>query len=112
MADPIQGVPGTITTVTVPDSSAAPKARVSAVDTQAAAVGTSAPAPAVSAAQGPSLELSSAAQDVLASMVDMPPKINIEAVDRIKSAIASNQYPVDVDKITSKLLDSVESLSQ
>ena len=111
MADPIQGVPGTATTLVIPEATSAPKVRVSEADAQAAAqVGVDAPAPAATNAADLNLELSSAARDVLAVMPKMPPQIDIESVERIKTAIANNEYPIDYDKIATKLFDAVKSL--
>jgi anti-sigma28 factor (negative regulator of flagellin synthesis) len=49
-------------------------------------------------------------KDVLAAMKDAPPPIDIEAVAQIKSAIASNTYPVDLDKISQELVKAYDAL--
>ena len=38
------------------------------------------------------------------AMKDMPPPIDLEAVQRLKSEIANNEYPVDYDKISEALI--------
>ena len=38
------------------------------------------------------------------------PPIDVEAVARIKDAIASGKYPVDLDKISDMLMDAYREL--
>jgi negative regulator of flagellin synthesis FlgM len=40
----------------------------------------------------------------------MPPPIDIEAVERVKQAIANDSYPIDLDKISAKLVQAYEDL--
>lgn len=56
-----------------------------------------------------SVALSAAAQAVPESLKTEPP-FDIEAVTRIKEAIAEGRYPIDTDKITESLFESVREL--
>jgi anti-sigma28 factor (negative regulator of flagellin synthesis) len=40
----------------------------------------------------------------------MPPPIDIEAVEQVKQAIANDSYPIDLDKISAKLVQAYEDL--
>ena len=100
MVDATQSLTGTTTTVQVPENTSAPQVQV----TQAGvSVGHSAPV-------NPPVDITSVTKDVLAAMKDAPPPIDIEAVAQIKSAIASNTYPVDLDKISQELVKAYDAL--
>jgi anti-sigma28 factor (negative regulator of flagellin synthesis) len=63
-----------------------------------------------SAPVNPPVDITSVTKDVLAAMKDAPPPIDIEAVAQIKNAIASNTYPVDLDKISQELVKAYDAL--
>ena len=100
MVDATQGLTGTTTTVQVPENTSAPQVQVSQAGVS---VGHSAPV-------NPPVDITSVTKDVLAAMKDAPPQIDIEAVAQIKSAIASNTYPVDLDKISQELVKAYDAL--
>ena len=56
------------------------------------------------------VELTSVSRDVISSMKILPPPINIEAVERVKQAIADDSYPIDLDKISAKLVQAYQDL--
>lgn len=56
-----------------------------------------------------SVSLSQAAQQLPASLKSEPP-FDIEAVSRIKEAIAEGKYPIDMDRITESLFESYREL--
>jgi negative regulator of flagellin synthesis FlgM len=56
------------------------------------------------------VDITSVTKDVLATMKDMPPPIDIAAVNQIRSAIAANTYPVDLDKISQELVKAYDAL--
>ena len=100
MVDATQGLTGTTTTVQVPENTSAPQVQVSQAGVS---VGHSAPV-------NPPVDITSVTKDVLAAMKDAPPPIDIEAVAQIKSASASNTYPVDLDKISQELVKAYDAL--
>jgi anti-sigma28 factor (negative regulator of flagellin synthesis) len=100
MVDATQGLTGTTTTVQVPENTSAPQVQVSQAGVS---VGHSAPV-------NPPVDITSVTKDVLAAMKDAPPPIDIEAVAQIKNAIASNTYPVDLDKISQELVKAYDAL--
>ena len=100
MVDATQGLTGTTTTVQVPENTSAPQVQVSQAGVS---VGHSAPV-------NPPVDITSVTKDVLAAMKDAPAPIDIEAVAQIKSAIASNTYPVDLDKISQELVKAYDAL--
>ena len=100
MVDATQGLTGTTTTVQVPENTSAPQVQVSQAGVS---VGHSAPV-------NPPVDITSVTKDVLAAMKDAPPPIDIEAAAQIKSAIASNTYPVDLDKISQELVKAYDAL--
>ena len=100
MVDATQGLTGTTTTVQVPENTSAPQVQVSQAGVS---VGHSAPV-------NPPVDITSVTKDVLAAMKDAPPPIDIEAVAQIKSAISSNSYPVDLDKISQELVKAYDAL--
>jgi negative regulator of flagellin synthesis FlgM len=55
--------------------------------------------------------MTSVAAEVLASMQNMPPQIDIDLVTEIKEAISVNRYPVDLSKIAEKLVASFEAMT-
>jgi negative regulator of flagellin synthesis FlgM len=73
-------------------------------------VGGAGPVIPASATAKLAVELSSTSSDVISSMKVMPPPIDIEAVDRVKQAIANDSYPIDLDKISAKLVQAYEDL--
>ena len=113
MVDPVQNLPGTITSANIPSRSDNGPTNVShsSVDNSSSPSGTSAPAPAVPASSEGGLQLSDAAKRVVASMADAPPPVDMEAVQQIKEAIRNNEYPVDYDKVAEKLMENAEQLS-
>lgn len=112
MVDATQSLTGTVATVKVPDVTAAPKVNVSQGNTsQVANLGAGAPVNPVSSAARPSVEINSAAADVLASMQSMPAPVDIDAVTRIREAISANEYPLNYAKIAEGLAEAFESLS-
>lgn len=111
MVDTTQNLTGTVAALRVPDVTAAPKVNISPGDaSQAASLGTAAPVNPVSSSSRPSVEVNSAAAEVLASMKQMPPPIDIEAVNNIRAAISANEYPLDFSKISESLTSAFESL--
>ena len=59
--------------------------------------------------KGGSVDPKLEAPTVIAQLSEKPP-IDSEAVSRIKSAIASGKYPVDVERITDALMDAYREL--
>ena len=104
MVDATQSLTGTATTVQVPENTSAPKVQV----TQSGASGTVSVGHA--APVNPPVDITSVTKDVLAAMKDLPPPIDIAAVNQIRTAIASNTYPVDLDKISQELVKAYDSL--
>jgi negative regulator of flagellin synthesis FlgM len=112
MVDATQNLTGTATTVNIPEINPVPKVSLSQASTgDSAILGTSAPVNPISSTSRPSVEVSSAAADVLYAMQDMPPHIDIEAVNHIKAEISANRYPVDLAKIADGLAKSFESMT-
>ena len=111
MIDGTQSLTGTTTSVQVTEPSAAPKVSVSQGNTsQAASLGVGAPVNPVSASARPSVEINSAAADVLSSMQALPAPVDIEAVSRIRAAISANEYPLNMEKVAASLADAFQSL--
>ena len=104
MVDATQGLTGTTTSVQVPENTSAPQVQVSQPGaTGAATVGHNAPV-------NPPVDITSVTKEVLSAMKDTPPPVDIEAVAQIKSAIAANTYPVDLDKISQELVKAYDAL--
>jgi anti-sigma28 factor (negative regulator of flagellin synthesis) len=104
MVDATQGLTGTATSVQVPENTSAPKVQVTQSGaTGSVSVGHSAPV-------NPPVDITSVTKDVLATMKDMSPPIDIAAVNQIRSAIAANTYPVDLDKISQELVKAYDAL--
>ncbi|AGI68522.1 putative flgM-like regulatory protein [Octadecabacter antarcticus 307] len=111
MVDVSQNLTGTITGTKVPELN--PIATVSlshgnVVDS--AALGTAAPVNPVSSVDRPAIEVNSAATEVLDSMKNLPPPVDIEAVDRIRESISLNDYPIDLDKVAQTLAAAFDVL--
>jgi negative regulator of flagellin synthesis FlgM len=112
MVDATQNLTGTVSTVSIPEVKPLPTVNLSQASTAGAAqLGASAPVNPVSSTSKPSVEMTSVAADVLASMQNMPPPINIEAVSQIKAEISANRYPVDLSKIAEGMAKSFESMT-
>ncbi|MFD1510669.1 flagellar biosynthesis anti-sigma factor FlgM [Lacimonas salitolerans] len=112
MVDSTQNLTGTVTSVRVAEANATPTVSLSPnASGDTAALGLAAPVNPVSAASRPSIEVNSATAEVLASMRDMPPPIDIEATTEIREAIRANNYPIDLSKVAGSLLQSLDSLS-
>lgn len=112
MVDATQNLTGTVATVSIPEVKPLPTVSLSSASTSGAAqLGTSAPVNPVSSTSKPSVEMTSVASEVLASMRNMPPPIDIEAVNQIKAEISANRYPVDLTKIAEGMAKSFESMT-
>ena len=111
MVDTVQNLAGTTASVVVPESSSAPQVSTSGSGS-AVEVGTSAPvAPVTETETGRiSVDVTSAMGDVMRAMKDMPPPIDLEAVQRLRAEIAQNDYPVDYDKISDALISSLNEI--
>ena len=104
MVDATQGLAGTTTTVQVPENTSAPKVQVVQTgDSGSVTVGHGTPV-------HQPVDITSVTKEVLNAMKDTPPPIDIEAVKQIKSAIAANTYPVDLDKISQELVKAYDAL--
>ncbi|AGI74718.1 putative flgM-like regulatory protein (plasmid) [Octadecabacter arcticus 238] len=112
MVDATQNLTGTVATVSIPEINPIPKVSLSQTSTaDTAKLGTSAPVNPISSTSKLSVEVTSVAAEVLASMQNMPPPIDIEAVDQIKTAISENSYPVDLSKIADGLVASFKEMT-
>jgi len=114
MVDPVQNLPGTITSANISSRSENTPASVSnsSVDNSSSPTGASAPAPAVNAGSESGLQLSDTAKRMAQNIADTPPPVDAEAVQQIKEAIRNNEYPVDYEKIADKLLESAQELTE
>ena len=110
MVDTVQNLMGTTASVVVPEASSAPQ--VSTSGAGAVEVGTTAPVVAVTETEtnSVSVDVNSAMGDVMRAMKDMPPPIDLEAVQRLRAEIAQNTYPVDYDKISDALISSLNEI--
>lgn len=112
MVDSTQNLIGTVTSVRVAEANPAPTVSLSSnASGDTAALGVAAPVNPVSAASRPSVEVNSAAAKVLASMRDMPPPVDIEAVTKLSEAIRANDYPLDYSKVAESLAQAFDALS-
>ena len=112
MVDATQNLTGTVATVSIPETNPISKVSLSqSSTTDTAKLGTSAPVNPISSTSKPSVEITSVAAEVLASMQSMPPPIDIEAVTQIKAEISANRYPVDLTKIAEGLAESFKSMT-
>jgi negative regulator of flagellin synthesis FlgM len=112
MVDTTQNLTGTVATLRIPDANAITKVNISPGDaSQTANLGTGAPVNPVSPSSRPSVEVNSAAAEVLSSMQQMPAPVDIEAVTNIRAAISANEYPLNYSKIAESLTSAFESLT-
>ena len=111
MVDTVQNLVGTTSSVIVPEASSAPQVSTSGAGSPVA-VGPSAPvsAPVESESKNVSVDVKSVMGDVVAAMQKAPAPIDMEAVNRLKAEIASNNYPVDYDKITDAMMSSLNEI--
>jgi negative regulator of flagellin synthesis FlgM len=83
----------------------------SEVDTyDAVGVGGAVPVVQASSTAKVAVEINSTSREVLSSMRQLPAPVDIEAVDRVKKAIADNNYPIDLGKIADNLVQAFEDL--
>jgi len=73
-------------------------------------IGTTAPVVVVTETNSVSVDVNSAMGDVMRAMKDMPPPIDLEAVQRLRAEIAQNTYPVDYEKISDALISSLNEI--
>ena len=111
MVDTVQNLAGTTASVVVPEASSAPQVSTSGAGS-AVEVGTTAPVVSVTETEtsSVSVDVNSAMGDVMRAMKDMPPPIDLEAVQRLRAEIAQNDYPVDYDKISAALISSLNEI--
>ena len=111
MVDTVQNLAGTTASVVVPEASSAPQVSTSGAGS-AVEVGATAPVVAVTETEtsSVSVDVNSAMGDVMRAMKDMPPPIDLEAVQRLRAEIARNDYPVDYDKISDALISSLNEI--
>ena len=111
MVDTVQNLAGTTASVVIPEASSAPQVSTSGAGS-AVEVGTTAPVAPVTGTETGSVSVSvnSAMGDVMSAMRDMPPPIDLQAVQRLKAEIAQNNYPVDYDKISDALISSLNEI--
>ena len=111
MVDTVQNLTGTTASVVVPEASSAPQVSTSGAGS-AVEVGTTAPVAVVTETEtnSVSVDVNSAMGDVMRAMKDMPPPIDLEAVQRLRAEIAQNDYPVDYDKISDALISSLNEI--
>ena len=111
MVDTVQNLAGTTASVVVPEASSAPQVSTSGAGS-AVEIGTTAPVAVVTEVEtkNVSVDVNSAMGDVMRAMKDMPPPIDLEAVQRLRAEIAQNDYPVDYDKISDALISSLNEI--
>jgi len=111
MVDTVQNLAGTTASVVVPEASSAPQVSTSGAGS-AVEIGTTAPVAVVTDVEtkNVSVDVNSAMGDVMRAMKDMPPPIDLEAVQRLRAEIAQNDYPVDYDKISDALISSLNEI--
>ena len=112
MVDATQNLTGTITGTKIPELN--PVATVSLSQgnvASGAGLGTAAPVNPVASVDRPALEVNTAASEVLSMMKNLPAPVDIEAVDRIRASISTNDYPVNLEKVAEKLTSAFEALS-
>jgi negative regulator of flagellin synthesis FlgM len=87
------------------------EAMPSEVDTyDAVGVGGAVPVVQASSTAKVAVEINSTSREVLSSMRQLPAPVDIEAVDRVRKAIADNNYPIDLGKIADNLVQAFEDL--
>jgi len=111
MVDTVQNLVGTTSSVIIPEATSAPQVSTSGTGSSVE-VGPTAPVAAVVETDTGrvSVDVRSVMGDVMAAMQEAPPPIDMEAVKRLKAEIASNDYPVDYDKITDALMSSLDEI--
>ena len=109
MVDTVQNLTGTTASVVVPEAPSAPQVSTSGAGSPVE-VGTTAPVVVVTETNSVSVDVNSAMGDVMRAMKDMPPPIDLEAVQRLRAEIAQNDYPVDYDKISDALISSLNEI--
>jgi negative regulator of flagellin synthesis FlgM len=83
----------------------------SEVDTyDSVGVGGAVPVVQASSTAKVAVEINSTSREVLSSMRQLPAPVDIEAVDRVRKAIADNNYPIDLGKIADNLVQAFEDL--
>ena len=83
----------------------------SEVDTyDAVGVGGAVPVVQASSTAKVAVEINSTSREVLSSMRQLPAPIDIEAVERVRQAIADNSYPIDLGKIADNLVQPFDDL--
>ena len=83
----------------------------SEVDTyDAVGVGGAVPVVQASSTAKVAVEINSTSREVLSSMRQLPAPIDIEAVERVRRAIADNSYPIDLGKIADNLVQAFDDL--
>jgi len=87
------------------------EAMPSEVDTyDSVGVGGAVPVVQASSTAKVAVEINSTSREVLSSMRQLPAPVDIEAVDRVRKAIADNNYPIDLGKIADNLVQAFEDL--
>jgi negative regulator of flagellin synthesis FlgM len=109
MVDTVQNLTGTTASVVVPEASSAPQVSTSGAGSPVE-IGTTAPVVVVTETNSVSVDVNSAMGDVMRAMKDMPPPIDLEAVQRLRAEIAQNTYPVDYEKISDALISSLNEI--
>ena len=109
MVDTVQNLTGTTASVVVPEASSAPQVSTSGAGSPLE-IGTTAPVAVVTETNSVSVDVNSAMGDVMRAMKDMPPPIDLEAVQRLRAEIAQNTYPVDYEKISDALISSLNEI--
>jgi negative regulator of flagellin synthesis FlgM len=109
MVDTVQNLTGTTASVVVPEASSAPQVSTSGAGSPLE-IGTTAPVVVVTETNSVSVDVNSAMGDVMRAMKDMPPPIDLEAVQRLRAEIAQNAYPVDYEKISDALISSLNEI--
>ena len=109
MVDTVQNLTGTTASVVVPEASSAPQVSTSGAGSPVE-IGTTAPVVVVTETNSVSVDVNSAMGDVMRAMKDMPPPIDLEAVQRLRAEIAQNDYPVDYEKISDALIASLNEI--
>ena len=83
----------------------------SEVDTyDAVGVGGAVPVVQASSTAKVAVEINYTSREVLSSMRQLPAPIDIEAVERVRRAIADNSYPIDLGKIADNLVQAFDDL--
>ena len=112
MVDTVQNLVGTTSSVIVPEASSAPQVSTSGAGA-AVEVGHTAPVASVveSGTASVNVEVKSVMAEVMATMRDVPPPIDLEAVTRLRAEISANDYPIDYEKITDAMMSALSEIS-